>query len=473
MIRLLSAAAVVLILLAVFPVHMAQSSETGGLWVVPVENCGYAPALRSLIDNATTSVYISMNVISDYFPVRVLLDSLVNAHKRGVDVKVLYEKNITTNKYAAEYLENGGVQVKGDSSNLFLHTKLVVIDGKTVYVGSHNWSPYAMEKNNEYGVIIFNSTLGAFFYRYFQSLWNDANSTPLLTNVAVESHGLSVKTTYDGYTYSAINSLIRSATYRLDVALYTMAYYYNPDGNEELVDNLVNDVVEKKSIAKVILDDHDSKYAYNYLKNDSGVDVVYDSSSNITHLKMVIADDTVYIGDANWDYGYLDNDTHTVGVVIHNRSIADFFAGYFETIYRYGDTPYYIPDGFIGTGDMVIQAGKTQALRLWLANGGQKNYTTVHIITGGNITASVPGNITWHRDSVYDWKELQVNITAPDTPGNYLLSIGFYSRYYHINYTFYLTVHVSAPVPELNLFFLAPLLLLGVEEHIYRKKRRN
>ncbi len=438
-----------------------RASSGDGLNVVPVENYGYAPIVKHLIENATSSIFISMNVISDYEPVKTLLDALIDAKNRGVNVRVLFEGEISSNWYAVNYLRDHRVNVKNDSSDTFLHTKMVIIDGKVVYVGSHNWSPYALEKNNEFGVFIFNRSIANFYGEYFNSLWSDANITPNLNNIKEKAGNLSVETTYDGYTYSALYNLMTSANTRLDVAMYTMAYYSNPDSEEERVNNLVEKIAEKGSIAKVILDNHDSGDAHDYLANN-GVDVIYDSSSTITHLKLVITDDSVYIGDANWDYEYLDNETHTVGVIIHNASIATFFAGYFETIYKYGDAPYYIPDGFVEKWDYTT-TGKDVKINVYLANGGAMNDTYFHIIPHGSLYTSLNETPSWNRTDIYDWINETAIVNVPsDAQGNYTISLTFYSKYYHINYTMYFIIHVEKEVPELNSILFSFLVIVPV-----------
>ncbi len=452
------------------PKYNAGTRADDGLFVVPIENYGYAPMLKHLIDNATKSIHICMEILSDYEPVKTLLDSLVAAHLRGVGVEVLYEGDISSNSYGASYLAQRGVSVKEDSSQTFLHTKMVVIDDRVVYLGSHNWSPYALGKNNEYGILIFNTTIATFYDRYFQSLWNDASSTPLLQNIDVSQGGVSIETTYDGYTYHALKNLIDSASHRLYVAVYTMAYYSYPNEKEELVDNLVNAIVSKKSIASVILDNHDSDNAHDYLQNN-GVNVMYDSSSTVTHLKLVIADDSVYIGDANWDYGYLDNETHTVGIVIHNSSIANFFAGYFLTIEKYGDAPYYIPDGYVDTWKITAEPGEVAKINVWLANGGYVNDTSFYLEPKSKLNVSIYQYPSWDRQSVYDWINETMKIEIPENAsGTYVVALTFYSKYHHINYTMYLTVEVEGqPVPEFSHLIIPALAIAAVA--IWKKRK--
>ena len=473
--------AFILITSIIYAINLNQSNEgnvknlstsSNELFVVPIENYGYAPMVKHLIDNATQSVYVSMEILSDYEPVKTLLDSLISAHNRGVDVKVICEGDISSNKYAVQYLENESVEVKVDNTEKFIHTKLVVIDGKVVYVGSHNWSPYALGKNNEYGILIFNSQIAGFYQNYFNSLWEDSSKTPQLSCISQSNGEMSIETTYDGYTYNVLKNLISSAKNRLYISVYTMAYYSNPQGNESLVDNLVNEIIAKRDFAKVILDNHDSDYAYDYLQ-DNDVSVEYDSSSVTTHLKLVIADNTVYVGDANWDYEYLDNETHTVGVIIENKTVANFFANYFLQIWKYRDNPYYIPDGFLDKWSFTANAGEELNINVFLANGGYKNDSSFYLVPGGDLNASINENLEWYRENVYDWRNETMRVEIPyNASGYYTMHITFYGQDKYINYTMYITIYVENSVPEFGNF--APLIIaLAIVATILIKKRES
>ncbi|GEM_PF-2130054 len=439
---------------------LLRENYPDGLHVIPVENYGYAPILKSFIDNATSSIFVATLELSDYYPVSVILDSLIKAHNRGVDVKVLYEGDISSNKYGASYLRDHGVDVKNDSSPLFLHTKLVIVDSEVVYVGSHNWSPHAFEKNNEYGVFVLNSSVGEYFTRYFNSLWSDSNRTPDMGSLEVSDGNISMICTYDGYTYHPIKDLLESASNRLYVAMYTMGYYTNPTSEAEVrVNNLVDSIVSKREISSVVLDDHDSDDAYNYL-TDSNVDVRKDSSSFITHLKLVVSDDSVYVGDTNWDTYYIDNSTHTVGVVIRNSTVADFFAGYFKVIQKYGDAPYYIADPMLEKWYYSVLPGENLKIDFRIANGGYKNQTTFHIDFYGDLNAVFDSDPSFSRNDVYEWYAGNISVDTSGAQGLHSLMITYYSQDYNINISFYIVVNIVEPVPEFIPDFSSIMVLL-------------
>lgn len=88
-------------------------------------------------------------------PVGHLVDGLISAHERGVKVRVVLEDSkFKENYYAYRTLTSGGVEVRFDSPASLLHSKAIVIDGKTCIVGSTNWSRAAFENNHEVSVLI-------------------------------------------------------------------------------------------------------------------------------------------------------------------------------------------------------------------------------------------------------------------------------------------------------------------------------
>ncbi|ODS42314.1 MAG: hypothetical protein MSIBF_03010 [Candidatus Altiarchaeales archaeon IMC4] len=108
-----------------------------------------------------------------------ILESLVAAKKRGVNVRVVaeggeaylgdsFEKG---NKAGIDYLVKNGVGVRLDPKNVTTHAKLVVIDGKTVIVGSTNWNYNSLDNNHETDILVNSQKAAQYFGDYFERLW--------------------------------------------------------------------------------------------------------------------------------------------------------------------------------------------------------------------------------------------------------------------------------------------------------------
>ena len=117
------------------------------------------PVLVHDIANANQSIYMAMymfktsdNSITD---TEMIKEALIKARKNGADVYVVMdnaEKNDITgpiNKDTGDELKKAGITVVYDSKKVRLHAKTVVIDNKIVFIGSHNYTVSAMNKNRE------------------------------------------------------------------------------------------------------------------------------------------------------------------------------------------------------------------------------------------------------------------------------------------------------------------------------------
>jgi hypothetical protein len=143
--------------------------------VIPISDRGYYPAAHEALQKASNSIHIAAFELK-YYPnypeskENILVYDLIEAHKRGVDVKIIIDEYSTENN-AFNYLRENGVQVKYDGRDVTTHAKLIIIDGEIVILGSTNFSYYGLEKNREVDVLILAEHIADYFERYFQELW--------------------------------------------------------------------------------------------------------------------------------------------------------------------------------------------------------------------------------------------------------------------------------------------------------------
>ena len=87
-------------------------------------------------------------------------EALIDAAKRGVRVRLFLEvsdgEDFSTeaNRGVAKELGQQGIAVQFDSPTRTTHTKLVIIDQRYVFLGSHNFTHSALRHNNEVSVLI-------------------------------------------------------------------------------------------------------------------------------------------------------------------------------------------------------------------------------------------------------------------------------------------------------------------------------
>lgn len=113
---------------------------------------GFSPNGQSLnlilkaIGQAKTSLHVAAYLLTS----KPVATALVDAHKRGVEVRVVADKKENTRGYSGlTYLVGEGVPVRLNDQYAIHHHKFMVIDGEHVQLGSFNYTVAAAKKNAE------------------------------------------------------------------------------------------------------------------------------------------------------------------------------------------------------------------------------------------------------------------------------------------------------------------------------------
>jgi len=111
--------------------------------------------IEKLINSSKQSIDIAMYNFGD----KKLAKLLDKAHKRGVKIKVFYDKkDVDFNEVKAKTLDKK------------LHTKIAIFDKKIVVFGSPNWTKKSFKKNYEVLYITDDKKLLKEFNKFFKSL---------------------------------------------------------------------------------------------------------------------------------------------------------------------------------------------------------------------------------------------------------------------------------------------------------------
>ena len=85
-----------------------------------------------------------------------ILDALVSAKKRGVDVVVILDKSDerASSASGAEFVAQAGIPVLIDYRPAIAHNKVIIVDKHLVVTGSYNFTAAAEHRNTENVTII-------------------------------------------------------------------------------------------------------------------------------------------------------------------------------------------------------------------------------------------------------------------------------------------------------------------------------
>lgn len=111
-----------------------------------------------------------MFLISD----RKIVNSIMDAHNRGVNVKIIIDAHHAMQPYSKhEILRNAGIKVKVENWAGKMHAKTVIIDENTIISGSANWTYSAFRYNDENLLIFRNLPREALsLKKEFEHSWN-------------------------------------------------------------------------------------------------------------------------------------------------------------------------------------------------------------------------------------------------------------------------------------------------------------
>lgn len=161
-----------------FASNMLIMTKPGDIRVLADQE--YFNTLYNLVQSARKRIDIAMFLFKTTDSPRnrpaMLLKKLIAAKRRGVDINVVLEESnyaeelTAENKKVADKLRKKRIRVRFDAPDKTTHTKLVVIDGRYSFVGSHNLSHMALAANHELSLLIDSQPLAGELTRYIGTL---------------------------------------------------------------------------------------------------------------------------------------------------------------------------------------------------------------------------------------------------------------------------------------------------------------
>lgn len=111
-----------------------------------------------LVVKAIASAKHSIRVAAYSFTSKPIAVALLDARRRGVDVRLVVDEERSSERYSATtFLANAGVPVRTDGRHGSQHNKYLVIDERTVQTGSFNYSAAAVGRNAENAIVLWDS----------------------------------------------------------------------------------------------------------------------------------------------------------------------------------------------------------------------------------------------------------------------------------------------------------------------------
>lgn len=299
--------------------YAAKSVSQQSVLVMP--DMGVTPLLKA-IQGAKTSVWLEIYMFTNHDLTETLVQALVERAKAGVDVKVMLESHPfvpnlapdapSVNQDTINALTAGGVQVKGSNPEFkYTHEKGMIIDGKTAYIMTCNFTNSAFTTNREYIVADTDPSDVSEVSKIFMADWNRVGYTPEDPELVVSPTNSRAK----------ILKLIDSAKKSI---LLECEYLTDPEVATHL-GNRVKDGVSVRVLLSYQPKDpktgRDSNAKEKELLASKGVHRVIFPRSIKMHAKSIVVDNTrAFVGSENLTSNSLNNNRE-LGILVEDPAV--------------------------------------------------------------------------------------------------------------------------------------------------------
>lgn len=286
--------------------------------------------LAAAINEARISVDVAAYSISlDSFK-----NALINAHKRGVEVRVVMESDNMGDR-APQALMDAGIPIIGDRRQGLMHNKFVVIDRAEVWTGSMNFTYSGTYQDNNNLLRIRSLKVADDYTVEFEEMFtNDFFGQDMVANTPnpkVTLSGVNVEIYFspDDHVARRITALLRGAT----KSIKFLAYSFTANDFADIILQKAKDKLSVAGVMDAAMIQSNAGTEYPTFKQ-AGLSVYSDGNPSLMHDKVIIIDNEIVItGSYNFTSSAERTNDENV-VIIFDRQVATSYIAEFERIYN-------------------------------------------------------------------------------------------------------------------------------------------
>jgi phosphatidylserine/phosphatidylglycerophosphate/cardiolipin synthase-like enzyme len=280
------------------------------------------------------------------FDLQYVAQALVDAHRRGVRVRLFVEGDNADEEALQTLAWAGATVVADERQSGLMHNKFAVIDGQWVWTGSWNMTENGTYRNNNNAVLIASTALAENYTVEFEELLagavgptSPANTPYPQVEIVVQPEEGAERTIYvenyfapEDEVAQKILAALEDAQSRIRFMAFTFTSDWIADAMiERAADGvIVQGVIESRNAEREYSE-------YEHLKR-AVHDVLPDGNPYIMHHKVIIIDDaTVILGSFNFTVSADESNDENV-LIIHDPEVAALFVAEFGRVYEQART---------------------------------------------------------------------------------------------------------------------------------------
>jgi phosphatidylserine/phosphatidylglycerophosphate/cardiolipin synthase-like enzyme len=289
--------------------------------------------LAGAIDQARISVDVAM----DSLDLWSLKDALLDAHRRGVAVRVVMETESLDSEEVQDLLE-AGIQIVDDRREGLMHNKFAILDRREVWSGSMNFTVSGAYRSDNNLVRVRSADLAKNYLVEFEEMFlahqfgPDSPANTPRPVMDIDGTRVEVYFSPDDGTMERMLELVQDA----QESIFFMAYSFTDDDLAAAMIAAHNSGIEVAGVLDKAqaLSNPGGEYQ-NLLEN--GIGVRLDGNPNSMHHKVIIIDGEIIVtGSYNFSKSAkTKNDENTL--ILYSSEMAATYFSEFERVWGYAE----------------------------------------------------------------------------------------------------------------------------------------
>lgn len=294
--------------------------------------------LTDFINTAQSSVDMAIYQLD----LENVTQAMLNAKKRGATVRVVTDQSVfedSKENPSLKSLQKAGIPIVAGNPNAIMHDKFVVVDNKSVWSGTWNFTDNDTFRYNNVGIVLQSPELAKNYTVAFEKRFNDkkfgAQAKPGGTNPRLTINGIGVENYFS--SEDDVQSAIVARLKQAKTSIEFMAFSFT--------DDLMGDTIIERAKAGVkvrgVFETTGSETQYSeYGKMQKAkLDVLQDGNPYLMHLKVFIVDNkTVIVGSFNFSENAQQSNDENL-LIFDDPAMAQQFSAEFATVYSQAKNP--------------------------------------------------------------------------------------------------------------------------------------
>jgi phosphatidylserine/phosphatidylglycerophosphate/cardiolipin synthase-like enzyme len=277
--------------------------------------------LAEAIDAARLSIDVAAYSIS----LNSVRFALINAHKRGVQVRIVMEST-NMDRSDPQALIEAGIPIVGDNRQGLMHDKFMVIDKSEVWLGAMNFTDSGTYEDNNNMIRILSAKIAENYSLEFKEMFEDdlfgpdINAQTPNPTVTIDGTQVDIYFSPDDGVLNALGNLLT----RAEESIYFLAFSFT--SNE--LGTLVRDKAEAGLTIGGVMDEEqissNTGTEFDPFRQ-KGLDVLIDGNPGQMHHKLFIVDEKIVaFGSYNFSQSAEEKNDENI-IIIYNADIAEQF----------------------------------------------------------------------------------------------------------------------------------------------------